>query len=110
MLLVRNGNNFLSLDDTSTTQPMPTFLSTIKKTFRIKSDEDAALFEGTLDRIYPISDSMGGEDRKYKKIRRAGQTVTFIRGKFFDNRKGFVMTLGKDGSVTGISYSLEIKP
>ena len=110
LLVARTGDKVFLLEDRSTTQRMPVFLSAIRKDFRIKSDEDAALFENTLDRIFPMDNSSMQKDEKYKEIRRTGQTATFIRGAFFQNRKGFVLTLGADGTITGVTYSLDIKP
>jgi len=109
LIVARNGDKVLLLEDRSTTQKMPLFFATIKKDFRIKSDEDAALFENTLDRIFPDEDIMK-KDRNYREIRRTDRTVTFIRGAFFENRKGFILNLGNDGNITGITYSLDIKP
>jgi len=110
LFVARTGDKVFLLEDRSTTQRMPLFLSAIRKDFRIKSDEDAALFENTLDRIFPIDDSLMQKDQKYKGIRLTGKTATFIRGAFFDNRKGFILTLGADGTITDVTYSLDINP
>ncbi len=106
--VARIGDRVVLLEDTTTTHPMPVFLSTIKKDFRITKDEDAALFENTLDRLFPVG-GFGGDDSKHKEIRRTKESVTFVRGAFFDKRKGFILTLAADGSVTGVTYSLDIK-
>jgi hypothetical protein len=106
--VARIGDRVVLLEDTTTTRPMPVFFSTIKKDFRITKDEDAALFENTLDRLFPVG-GFGGDDSKHKEIRRTKESVTFVRGAFFDKRKGFILTLAADGSVTGVTYSLDIK-
>ncbi len=107
-IVARIQNNVFLLEATTTTRPMPMFLSTIKKDFRITKDEDAALFENTLDRLFPIG-GFGDRDQKSKAFRRTKESVTFIRGEFFEKRKGFVLTLGPSGTITGITYSLDIK-
>jgi hypothetical protein len=110
LLVARDGDKVFLLEDRSSTQPMPSFLSAIRKDFRIKGNEDAALFESTLDLIFPVEDTVNEKNLKYKEMRLTGKTATFIRGAFFENRKGFVLTLGADGAITGVTYSLDIKP
>ena len=110
MVVARNGDSVVALEETTTNGPMPLLLSVVKKDFRITNDEDAALFENALDRLYPLSEWGGSKDDKVKEVRRTKETVTFIRGAFFNERKGFILTLGADGAITGISYSLKIKP
>ena len=106
LLVARAGNSVILLEDTSTDQAMPNFLRTVKKDFKIKTDKDAELFESTLDLIFP----MGQFDNKPKEIIRTGQTVKFVRGAFLQKTKGFILTLGPDGAVTGITYKLGIEP
>ena len=111
LLVASAGDKVFLLEDTTTTHPMPNFLATIKKDFKLKSDEDAALFENTLDRLYPMGGHMmSQEDQAAKAIKRTSTSVTFIRGAFFKNRKGFVLSLGPDGNITGITYALDLKP
>ncbi len=108
--VIRRNKVITDLETPSTNQPCPWLKTMINKTFSLKTEANAKTLEAALDVLYPISDSFGGRDKKAKAIRRHGRTVTFVRGVFFKNLKGFVFETDENGSIVNVSYSLRVKP
>ena len=108
--VIRRNKAVTTLRYPSTNQLCPWLKTMIKKTFRLQTEENAKALEAALDVLYPLSDSFGGRDKKAKAIRREGRSVTFVRGVFFKNLKGFVFEADENGSIVNVSYSLRVKP
>ena len=85
---------------------MPDFKKLIKPQFKLKSDADAQALQSALDVLFPITER---DDQAAKTIKHGGNQWTFVRGKFFEKSRGFIVDTSSDGSVTGVKYSLEIK-
>jgi len=101
-LCVRIGKKFIIIEDNSASNKMPLFLSTIKSSFKIKTEKDAEIFEKALYTIYPIS------DRKGTSLKKNGNKWIFVGGQFFEKLKGFVVEISATGTVTGIEYAFDI--
>ncbi len=109
VLIGRKGSDLVQVTTPSTTADMPGFQKLLNTDFRLKSDENAHTLQDALDILYPISSDFGDDDAQAKTIKHAGNEWTFVRGKFFDHFKGFVVTTNADGVVTDVKYSLDIK-
>ena len=107
--VARQGSGLVQVSTPSTTASMPSFLKLFKPDFRLKSEDDAHGLQDALDVLYPISTDFGSDDVNAKTFKHSGNQWTFIRGKFFDHFKGFVITTDGTGFVTNVQYSLDIK-
>ncbi len=105
-----DGKSFHSLPLTDTDKDLPGLLVLLDKSFKLKSDADAQCFQTALDEVYPVNRKGDfGDDEDVKSIRHDGNRWYFIRGKFFEKLKGFVLTTQDDGTITKVAYSLQIK-
>ena len=86
----------------SRSDSMFTLLSLIRNDFYIKSEADVKIFETSLDKLYPISWS-SEEDKEHLKI---NNKWYFIRGKFFDSKSGYIVTLDKNSRISNIAYDM----
>lgn len=91
-----------------TNEGMPQLQRMISPKFKLKNQQAAKTLEAALDALYPISDAFGGEDLKAKAIKHSGSDWLFIRGAFFKKHKGFVFKTNPDGTIAGVSYSLDL--
>lgn len=107
MQLARLEDKFVEVVKPTTTQAMPNLSKIVHPDFRMTSEEQAGIFEQALDMIHPMHDS--GRKKQPKEIRHEGSTWTFIRGSFFGDLSGFIVTTDEAGAVTKIDYSLRIK-
>ena len=107
--VVKRGDQVSTIRSPSTNQECPGLKALLKKGFTLKTDDDAKAIETVLDLLYPLSDSFGGKDKKAKATLREGKTVTFVRGEFFKDLKGYVFKTDENGSVQEVRYSLSIK-
>jgi hypothetical protein len=105
--LARNQGKFVSIESTTTTRKMPVLQSVVKKDFKLKSEADAKVFQEALDKLYPVRGF--GDDGKAKAIKKTASGWTFVRGTFFKDLKGFVVTTDASGVIKTIDYSLGIK-
>lgn len=102
MLVV--GDEVNDVPQPTTNQKMPELLKMLNKQFKLKSQQDAETFEAALDELYPIRFK-----KETKAIKKVDGKYVFVRGTFFKDLKGFVVTANADGAITDISYSLGIK-
>ena len=102
--LMRVGEEVLDVPSPASTQSMPELVKILRKDFLLKSKADAATFEQALDVLYP----MGSSDKKHKAIAQKGSRWTFVRGKFFDDTKGYVATTDASGRITEIRRVLKL--
>jgi len=107
MLLVRKGDKFVDLETTFTSKDMPGFKGLISKSFKLKTEADAKVFEEALDSLYPLSKF--GSSKKAKAIKKTPAGWAFIRGTFFKDLKGFEVATDANGTVQSIGYNLKIK-
>jgi len=105
-LAAKEGDKVVLISLPSSDANMPKLLNLMSPKFTLKSAQDGAVFQEALDALYPINDD---DDSKLKSVKHDGNQWTFIRGKFFEHFLGFVVTTDKDGKITAIKYSLEIK-
>ncbi|WP_439622310.1 hypothetical protein [Gemmata sp.] len=104
----RNGDAIVALKDLSTNQDMPELKAIINPDFKLLNDTDAIVFEAATEALYPLSDGFDDGGAAVKQVRHKGTEWTFVRGKFFDKFKGFVVTTDEKGAVTKVRYSLDI--
>lgn len=109
LTVARKGNDMSQVSTPGSTADMPELKALVKPDFKLKTDTDGIVFQAALDVLYPIDDRFDKEDVKAKAVKHSGNQWTFIRGKFFDNLKGIIVTTDANGTITKISYSLEIK-
>ncbi len=107
--VVKKGNAVTKFSSLSTSKQCPVLQETIRKDFKLKTQQDLKAMEAALDTIYPISNSFGGRHKKAKAIIRKDASVIFVRGEFIKNLKGFIFKTDKNGSIVDVSYSLTIK-
>ncbi len=105
--LARVDGKFVDVEKPTTNQSMPWLKKILRPEFRLKSDPDAKVFEAALDAIYPISTF--GNKKSPKAIRHDGNKWIFVRGTFFDDVSGYIVTTDDEGAVTAVDYSLRIK-
>jgi hypothetical protein len=108
VLAARVESDLVDISLPNTTAAMPRFLKLISPKFKLAGEKDAQAFQEALDALYPIDTDFSKDDLKAKAIKHSGTTWTFVRGKFFDHLKGFVVTTDAAGTVTEIKYSLSI--
>jgi hypothetical protein len=92
------------MEEVGTTQRLDNLLLLVRKDFSIKNAGDAKIFETALDKIYPINWDADLKDKKFFK--KDGKWY-FIRGDFFDNKKGFIITLDANSKISAINFDLE---
>lgn len=100
-IIVLNGGKLVAFDNRLDT--LFTLLSFVRKDFFLKTENDAKVFETCLDKIFPMSWS----DEDAKEHLKIGNKMYFIRGKFFDSKSGYIVTLDGNSKITNISYSME---
>jgi hypothetical protein len=105
--LARSGDAYQSVGLPSTDAKMPELAKLMHPRFRLSDQDQAQVLQTALDEIYPVSTF--GSEKPPREIRQSGTTWEFIRGKFFKDYKGFVVTTTEEGMITGIAYSLSIK-
>jgi hypothetical protein len=76
----------------------------VQDNFFLKNENDVIIFETAIDKLDPINDP---EDLEFKEHLKSGDSWYFIRGKFFDSKKGFKVTVDKNARITAITYDLK---
>jgi len=99
------GDKVIVIPMPTTNEKLADLKAVINPKFKLKTMEDATKLEAALDVLYPIS-SFGKSE---KAIKQSEGKYIFVRGKFFKEFKGFVVTTDGEGSIADISYSLQIK-
>jgi cellulose synthase/poly-beta-1,6-N-acetylglucosamine synthase-like glycosyltransferase len=101
----RVGTQLVNVTAPGTDGDLPKFLKMIDPKFKLAADADATVVQQALDALYPpFSDS----DKKEVKFTHTGNQWMFVRGKFFDDKKGYVFTTGADGTITAVKYLLKL--
>ena len=102
---IKDGK-LIELQQPSTNKPLDQMLLILSKTFTVKNETDAKVFEAALDKLYPI---IMGSDKEFKEHFKKANKWYFVRGGLFEDRMGFVLTTDQSSKVTAIEYSMEIK-
>lgn len=111
MVVMREGDKLIKMDNPTTNKAMPELKSMLDPKFKLLSDADAKDLEAAIDQIFPVTDLDFGfnkDDLKLKAIRHNKNEWTLIRGKFFDDLKGFVFVTDADGAIKEVKHSLRV--
>jgi hypothetical protein len=100
LFVIRDGKG---IEYVSSSDSLNTLLSLVKKDFFLRNNADAKIFETCLDKLFPISWTSAG-DKEHLKI--DGKWY-FVRGKFFDSKSGYIVTLDNNSKISDIAYSME---
>ena len=100
LFIIKDG---ILMESDARTDSMYTLLFLLRDDFYLKSEADVKIFETALDKLYPISWS-NEEDKEHLKF---SNKWYFIRGKFFDSKSGYIVTIDKDSKITNIAYDLK---
>lgn len=92
------------LEEANEKKSMDRLFSLVREDFRLQSEADAAVFERALDVLYPLG---WGDDPKYKKHYKQGNTWMFIRGEFFDSLSAFMVEVDGDSKPVSINFDLQ---
>ncbi|HSU68630.1 MAG TPA: hypothetical protein VLJ39_17245 [Tepidisphaeraceae bacterium] len=106
-VVARTGDDITIVSIPSSTAEMPDLVKLLNPEFTLKSASDGKTFQDALDAIYPIDTTFNKDDVKAKATRHKGNQWTFIRGKFFDHFKGFIVTTDAAGHVTAVKWTLD---
>jgi hypothetical protein len=104
IVAIKDGK-LIELQQPSTNRTLDVLFSLLSKTFSIKNETDARVFETALDKIYPI---LIPSDNEFKEHFKKANKWYFVRGGFFDNRSGFVLTMDQKFKITSIEFNMEI--
>lgn len=102
--IVINDGIISEIEEADETKPLPALFSLLQTGFTIKNEAEAKIFETALDHLYPLSWTDKPEDKKHQKI---NNKWLFLRGDFFESKKGFIVTLDQNSSITNIDFDLE---
>ena len=105
VIAIKDGK-LTELQQPSTNKPLDKMLSILSKTFTVKNEADAKVFEAALDKLYPI---LMMSDKEFKEHFKKANKWYFVRGGLFEDRMGFVLTTDQTSKVTSIEFSMEIK-
>jgi hypothetical protein len=100
-LLVMNAGKLIEFD--SRTDSILPLLSLVRKEFIVKGVNEAKIIETCLRLLYPPSEF---SDEKPERIK-MGNNWYFIRGKFFDSKSGYIVSLDKNLRISNIAYSMD---
>jgi len=102
-LCVKMGKSYIVIECKSTNKNMPQFLSTIKSSFKIKTEKDAKTFEKALDTVYPTYDN------KVKGFKKVNGKWIFVRELFFKKNSGFIVDVDKRGKIVNIAFNYKLE-
>lgn len=104
-----NKGKAINFEEPSTNQEMKILASSLKRNVSLTKEIDILYFEKCLDLLFPISSSFGVRDKAVKEFIVKKNQIIFVRGKFFDKFKAFVVDLDRNKKIKTINYSLEYK-
>ncbi len=105
ILVARVGERLVGIFRPSGERECPEIHKLIRPDFKLSGDAAAATFQRALDAVYPIG---GGPDESVKAVRHQGTEWTFVRGSFFENKMGFVLTTNAAGRIVSVKYALKL--
>lgn len=100
-IIVINTGKLIEFDNR--TDSILPLLSLVRKDFMVKGVNEAKIIETCLKLIYPPSE-FSDETHERTKV---GNSWYFTRGKFFDYKSGYIVTLDKNSKISNIAYSME---
>ncbi len=104
VLVGRSGSAIQVISQPSEGGDCPELHKLLKTTFKLNGDAAAATVQSALDVLFPLY----GPDADVKAIRHTGNEWTFVRGKFFENATGFILTTDATGRITGVRGALKL--
>ena len=112
LTMAKVDQQYIYLEQPTDSQFLPEFQRLFKKSFQIKTMEDARLIEAALNILYPITNQYAYSSLKDTTIRKQGDQWFFIRDTFFRKLKGFIFKTDSDGNILTVSYSpsLQLAP
>ncbi len=106
--LAKVDQEYIYLEQPTTDQPVPDLQRLIKKSFQIKTLDDARMIETALDILYPTTSRYTYGSLRGNTIRQQGNQWFFIRDRFFSDLEGFIFKTNDDGNILSVSYSLNL--
>jgi len=100
-MLVSNNNEYIKQPSINGLLKMPLFLKSLQGKYKLKTKEDARLFQYVLDDLSPINRS----DIELKTFYKEGNMWIFVREKSFDDLKGFILSIDEKYNVSHIEYT-----
>ncbi len=104
MIVARSGDTIVPISAPGEERDCPEILKLLRPAFRLNGDAAATTVQSALDAVFPVF----GGDVNARAIRHSGREWTFVRGKFFDNAMGFVLTTDATGRITGVRWALKL--
>ncbi len=104
VIVARSGDALVPVSPPGEERDCPEIHKLLKPTFKLNGDAAAATVQSALDAVFPVF----GPETGTRAVRHKGNEWTFVRGKFFDNGMGFVMTTDAAGRITGVRWSLKL--
>lgn len=108
MLLVRDGDKIVNLSQPGTDMELPDLKAILNPKFKLLDAASAKTLEAAIDVLYPRDAFGENAGAKENTIRNKGNEWVLIRGKFFENNKGFVFTTDGKGTITKVKFSLSL--
>lgn len=106
VMVARVGEKLGNVSSPGTDGELPELLKMLNPAFVLKEDADAKAVQAALDSLYP---PFMEDEKKVIAFSHAGNAWTFVRGTFFESKKGFVMTTDAAGKITKVEYQLKLK-
>lgn len=101
-LLVVNNDEYIKQPLTDDVLKMPLFLKSLEEKYKINTEEDALLFQNLLDDLSLFRSDFDNEVKTFYKK----ETMWFfIRKKYSDNLKGYIVLVDKKHKVSYIEYT-----
>jgi len=100
-MLVSNDNEYIKQSSIDGLLEMPLFLKSLQKKYKIKTEDDARLFQYVLDDLSPVSKS----DIELKTFYKKDNMWVFVREKSFDDLKGYILLVNNKYKVSDIEYA-----
>jgi hypothetical protein len=100
-MLVSNNNEYIKQASVDGLIEMPLFLKSLQEKYRLKTEDDARLFQYVLDDLTPVSRS----DIELKTFYKKENMWFFIREKTFDDLKGYILLTDDQNKVSYMEYS-----
>jgi hypothetical protein len=105
VLVARLGDTLVAVSRPGEDSDCPGIQKMFRPDFKLTGNDAGETLQRALDAVYPI---IGDEDKAARTFRHKGSEWTFVRGKFFDNVLGFVLTTDASGAITGVRFALKL--
>ena len=100
-MLVSNNNEYIKQASVNGLLEMPLFLKSLQEKYTLKTEDDARLFQYVLDDLTPVSSS----DIELKTFYKKDNMWFFVRKKFFDDLKGYILVTDEKNKVSYMEYT-----